>query len=561
MAREFRCYGEGSQLFKWVSGEEPCPNEAMFEGVAGCGKSRIWGEWLALMCQVFPGSKHLVLRQTRVSLNDSWLDIWEGEVLGPGHPALEGPRKHHRSFYEFPAAWGIPIRSWCRTCQAELEAKGVEYVPKWFHVSPQVEITRYRCQRCQSDMGFVDTGPAEKLSSVVVLGGMDNATRLFSTQYNSAYWNEMQEGAEEDWESLHRALRRRGTPFRVLGGDCNPDAETHWANRRAGAAEAYAAEYADLEEDRAPPRLHRIVGHFTDNPVLDQDAIDRLFQNTTGVRLERLAKGRWVSAEGAVWPGFKRSTHVLLAEIVHTGATDTEPYQGPVELNVRGWEDPVRLEWFLAGLDFGFSAPGCLGVWGFDRDGTMYEVAEVYRTGWDLDQWAEIAAQLYREFPFKRLICDHEPRSIQHLNDRLGPECGRGLEAIAEPWVKTKQGKDGEKAGIDVVRVRMKEQGHGRRGIYWLAGNIRGGVDRSLLERKRPLCTVDEIPGYVYPKRQDGKEEKDEPDKACVDHGCDQTRAVAFWVHLMDLSDPVEKPRFAPDSYGAKLRHAEVFGE
>lgn len=552
----FECYGEGTQFFKWVTGEEPAPRECMFEGVAGGGKSRIWGEYLKLMGEVFPGSKHLIIRQTRVSLNESWLDIWEDEVLGPGHLALVGARKEHRSFYEFPPAWGQPMRAWCPPCKAALEAEGGTYQPKRFCVSPAVEIRRFRCQSCGGDMDATEDGKMRAgLRSRYPLGGMDNATRLFSTQYNTVYWNEMQEGELEDWESLHRSLRRTGTPYWLLGGDCNPEEDTHWANLRAGASEA-----GYEQEEGEAPKLHRIVSHFTDNPTVDQEYVDRLFENLTGPRRERLAKGLWCAAEGMVWPDFRRRIHVLQAQIAHLGEPDpdTGVPQGPVNLLVKGWPDPVRLQWFLAGLDFGFNAPGCLGIWGFDRDGRMFEVAEVYRTGWTMEQWAEWAVRLYREFPFEALICDHDPEAIKRINDLIGPECGNPLEALAIEWDKRRFTKNGEKAGIDTVRARMKDQGDGRPGIFWLDGNVRGGVDPDLKARKKPLCTVQEIGGYVYPTRQDGKKDKEDPDPNCPDHGCDQTRAVAYWAWLKDLSPEEQPTTYHPRSYGALLGHDEV---
>lgn len=555
----FHCHGEGRQLFKWITGREAAPKETMFEGIAGGGKTRIWAEWGRSMGEVFPGMKGLVIRKTRVSLNDAFLDIWEDEVWQPGDAILRGPTKEGRKYYLFPPAAGRPMRAWCPACKALDDKEGVDYQPKRFYVSPDIEEQmQYRCQRCEGYMDAKAIGPIRVgLRSRISLGGMDRPRRLYSTQWNWVYWNEMQEGELDEWERLHRSLRRPGTPFWILGGDCNPEDDMHWANLRAGATEAYAG-VEELEDET--PKLFRMVSRFSDNPSIDQSYIDSLFENLSGVRRDRLAKGLWVAAEGMVWPSFRRREHVLLADVVHLDEDAEGNPCGPVDLHVQGWEDPVRLQWFVAGLDFGFNAPGCLGVWGFDRDGRMFCVAEVYRTGWSLDQWAQWAAKLYRLFPYEALICDHEPRSIQTLNDRIGPECGLDLPALAESWDKRRATPDGEKAGIDIVRVRMKKQEDGLPRIFWLHGNIKGGVDKDLLRRKQPLCTVQEIGGYVYPMKEDGKKDKEDPDPSCPDHGCDQTRAVALWVHLKDLSPEPEAPTFHPRSYGGMYGH-ELGGE
>jgi hypothetical protein len=69
---QFHAYGEGAnQLFGWLNGAVKPPMEAIYEGVAGCGKSRLMGEWIKAVCNTFPQSKILVLRETRVSLNES----------------------------------------------------------------------------------------------------------------------------------------------------------------------------------------------------------------------------------------------------------------------------------------------------------------------------------------------------------------------------------------------------------------------------------------------------------------------------------------------------------
>lgn len=462
----YHAYGDGAQIFAWLDGSVPAPQEALYEGVAGCGKTRMIGQWIKAVCNMYPKSKGLVLRETRVSLNESFLDIWENEVLGPDHPAvLNGPSREHRQKYSHPS-----------------------------------------------------------LGGEVILGGFDNPTKLFSTQYNWIYFNEAQETTKEKWESLHRALRRQGTPFRVLIGDCNPEEEDHFLNRRCEKGTCL-----------------RIVGRFWDNPTLydhekgewrefGREYLKRLRTGTSGVRYQRLYLAKWVSATGAVWENFDRGVHMLTGTLEQRGLS--------WYLHVVGWDKPVELRWFLGSQDIGFDAPGCFQCWGLDSEGRMYRIVEVYRRRWDHDQWARVIEEVYKEFPMRAVLCDHDPAFISNLNKRLCRE--RGMPAIAREWTKTRA-KGEEKCGIDLVRVRLKAREDGTRGIYFLRDALRHR-DQELVDEERPWCTEMEIPSWVYPVREDGKPIKDEPDPGCADHGCDATRGAATFAFMRDLSGPVLEP-------------------
>lgn len=492
-------HGEGCELFKWITGDVRPPAECMFEGVAGSGKTRLIGEWIRTVAGAFPKSKGLVLRQERKSLNDSFIPIFEEEVLGLNHPAvIDGPNQpENRQRYKHPS-----------------------------------------------------------LGGEIVLGGIDKETKLFSTQYDWIYFCEMQETTKEKWESLHRALRRPahlgGPGWHVLLGDCNPDARSHWANQRA-----------------IKGILPRLRGRFWDNPLwFDHETntwteagleyIGKLGSNLTGARRQRLFLGKWFTAEGLVWPQYDPGVHVLSGELERELHADGR-YKGHV-LHVPGWEDPVRLTWFLIGYDYGFTAPGCMQVWGFDKEGRMYRVAEVYRQEWDSEDWAKVAVELYDEFRPKRIICDHDPALIKLLNDRVGPRTGRGVPRIAVPWDKRRGGKGEEKAGIEHFRVRLRPRKDGTRGAYLLRDALRMGKDPDLARDMRPTCFEDEIDSYVYPLRQDDKPIKEEPDPKCPDHACDVARAVAFWADLKDFTPPPKKERFAPGTLGHTMGHDKILG-
>lgn len=453
----YHAYGEGARMFGWLDGSIKPPREAIFEGVAGCGKTRMIGEWIKALCGTFPNSKGLVIRETRVSLNDSFLAIWEEEVLGPGHPAvLGGATREHRDRYHHPA-----------------------------------------------------------LGGEVILGGMDRPTKLFSTQYDWVYFNECQETQKGKWESLHRALgRRRSMPFSILLGDCNPEDEYHWANRRmiAGVCD-------------------RIIGRFWDNPLFynhergewteqGMDYLQRLKNNLSGVRLQRLFYGKWVSASGQVWENYDAQVHVIKGKFYKES--------GRYYIDVPDQDEPIELTWFLGGQDMGHTAPGCAMVAGFDRDGRMYILSEIYWTRQDHEWWAERWAELYQKYPVKAIVCDHDKAFIASLNKRL--EKVSGIPSIARPAEKNRAAGDVEMAGIDDVRVRFKQRPDGTCGLYILENTLEYGRDSTLVMEEKPTCLREEIPSYVYCEIEEGKKIKDQPDPACADHACDTLRYMCRWA-------------------------------
>jgi len=484
---QFHAYGEVAQIFGWLDGTVKPPREAIIEGAAGGGKTRLIGEWIKSACNLWPDSKGLVLRDTRVSLNESFLDIWENYVLGPEHPAvIGGPTKMHRQSYKHPA-----------------------------------------------------------LGAEVVLGGMDNPTKIFSTEYSWIFFNECQQTTKTKWESLHRALRRTSSmPFRVLIGDCNPEEEFHWANQRM-----------------IDGQCQRIISRLWDNPryfdhaaqVWTPDGIDyatRLCENMSGVVRERLYFGKWVSAHGQVWPDYDPRVHVKDGALVEI--------DGRFILEVEGWEDPVELVYFVGGQDIGHSVPGSAQVYGCDREGRMYLVAQIHQTEKDHDWWGQRWIEFNDEFPIKSIICDHDMAFIASLNRRIRGRGEDGMPGIARPANKNR-GKGQEKVGIDDVRVRMKQRPDGTRGWYILRNSLRWGRDPKCIANSWPTCLEQEIPAWRYPDASDGGVLRDEPDPSIRDDACDCTRYVAQFLRDRTFGIKAEGRICKPGSLNDRLGYNKFF--
>src|SRR5215469_4704960 len=181
--------------------------EVCLDGPASTGKS-FAGLWKMHLAAIkYPGMHGLLLRKTLVSLKASTLVTFRERILGDDSP----------------------VRFW--TARAD-------------------EPAHY----------------AYPNGSKVYIGGMDNARKLMSTEYDLAMWDEATDGEVAEWEALGTRLRYGKMPYQQLIGACNPQAPTHWLNQRMNTG-----------------RTTRILSHHDDNPNCTPEYLQRLAE-LTGVR-------------------------------------------------------------------------------------------------------------------------------------------------------------------------------------------------------------------------------------------------------------------------------------
>lgn len=398
-------------------------DEVLVDGVAGAGKTRNLLERALYEACRYPGSRILLVRKTRESMSESVLVTFEDEVLPDPHPArLVGGDRARRKIY-----------------------------------------------RLQN-------------GSELIVGGMDKASKIMSTDYDMIIVFEATELTEDDFESLTTRLRRGAMPFRQIVADCNPAAPSHWLKRRADSG-----------------RMTRIAARHTDNPVYwdeeadDWTAMGREYMarlgHLTGHRRDRLLKGLWAAAEGLVYPEFDVNVHVI-----------------------DRFEIPPEWGRFIT-VDFGFRNAFVAQWWALDEDGRMYRYREIYMT--------------------ERLVEDHAKQMAEHGAIGMPLVCDLDAEgrATLERYLstQTEPARKQVKEGLQAVSARLRIQEDGKPRVMFLRDSLIER-DRALEDAKLPTCTEEEFESYVYSTRA-GKEELPVKEN---DHGVDGLR---YGVMYLDGGD------------------------
>jgi hypothetical protein len=226
--------------------------EVLVEGPAGTGKTRAILELLHLACKNRP-IKTLVMRKTHRSLADSVIHTYQNKVLHP----LDGVKFFGGNSVE-PEAFQYPN------------------------------------------------------GSRLILGGMDDPSKVLSTEYDKIYVNEATEIKEDEWVTLLNRLRNFKHPHMQAFADCNPTYGKHWLNRRASPRMENGV--------YLPPLMRRVRTTHRDNPLFYDDEgnlteegeiyIHGLELSNHGSMRERFLLGNWVGVENAIYPHFDRALHV-----------------------------------------------------------------------------------------------------------------------------------------------------------------------------------------------------------------------------------------------------------
>lgn len=307
--------------------------------------------------------------------------------------------------------------------------------------------------------------------SRIWIAGLDKPGKVLSSELDLVYVNQSEELTLDDWETLTtRTTGRAGhMPYAQTIGDANPSYPNHWMYNR--------------------PSLRLFYSHHTENPALYDPQTGQITEQgrrtmavlnaLTGLRRTRLLDGKPAQAEGVIYEGWNDAIHLIYRDAV-----------------------PV-CDRHVAGVDWGFTHPGVVGVWGVDGDGRMYLVAQVYRTKRLLDWWIERAKELQAEFRIEAWYC--------------GPDQPANIQAFTQVGLNAHPAINDVRPGIDAVAQRLQVAGDGKPRLFVVRDSLRY-KDEELEQARRPFATEQEFHSYVWASGS-----KEQPVKE-MDDGMDMTR-------------------------------------
>jgi PBSX family phage terminase large subunit len=406
----------------------------LLSGAAGTGKT--YGALMLthLNALSYPGSRHLLLRKTLASLSASTLVTWRKGVIKEA--LAEGLVSFYGGSSQEPAAFRY--------------ANG----------------------------------------STVVVGGLDKATKLLSTEYDTAFVDEAIEVTPEDLDTLETRFRNGVMPYQQLRMCTNPGPPTHHLKQRCDDG-----------------RVRMLYSQHEDNPRMwdgrswtpyGATYLERL-DSLTGVRYERMRWGKWVAAEGLIYEDWSEPVHYI------------EPF-------------PIPKEWprYVA-MDFGFSNPQVIQWWAKDPDGRLYLYREIYRTRRTVDQHAKAFLKQVTDTGTKDgTWLEPKPRAVIADHDAEGR-----VVFERETGLQTRAADKRVKLGIESFQRRLRTAGDGKPRLYIMRNALCHTPDRVLRDAKKPTCTAEEVTGYVWDVKHG--EQQEQPVKE-DDHGMDAGRYLVMHI-------------------------------
>lgn len=335
--------------------------------------------------------------------------------------------------------------------------------------------------------------------STIKIGGLDNPTKIMSSEYDIIFVQEATELTVTDWEKLKTRLRNGRITFQQLLADCNPEGPDHWLKLRCDDG-----------------KCHMLYSRHQDNPILFErdgaptargEAYLALLNDLTGVRKLRLLGGVWAAAEGVIYEQWDPAIHLSDRKILP-----------------KDW----RRIW---AIDFGYVNPFVWQMWAIDPDGRAWLEKEIYQTQMLVeDIWKDkilptLTKQDGETWKYPKpdwILADHD------AEDRATFERHSGLRTI--PAIKDVS------PGIQAMQKRMVPRGDGTPGMYVLRDSL---VERDarLVQSSRPIGFAGEVTGYVWkakPNSTATAQEKPEPDEPLKlnDHSMDASRYLFAQLDL-----------------------------
>lgn len=177
---------------------------------------------------------------------------------------------------------------------------------------------------------------------------------------------------------VNQALARCSVDWAKLWFSCNPGSPQHW----------FYLEWIKKHKERNALYLHF---EMADNPSLSEKTLERYRSQYSGVFYDRYILGKWVLAEGLVYPMFGKDCIV-------------EPITEPCER-------------YVISMDYGIQNPTAMILWGKQGD-TWYALKEFYHSGRETgsqktdQQYYDELEKLAVDLPIDCLIVDPSATSF-----------------------------------------------------------------------------------------------------------------------------------------------------
>jgi PBSX family phage terminase large subunit len=364
--------------------------------------------------------------------------------------------------------------------------------------------------------------------SVIVVAGLDDESKVMSTEFDCIYVQEATELYERDWDALLTRLRWAVVPYQQLLGDCNPSTQQHWIMKRSkrGGLRMIKSNHQDN-----PMLWDREHQEWTEFGRSYMERLDRL----ADIDRRRLKDGEWIAPEGMIYTDFNVDMHLVQRSIPED------------------WEKIIS-------IDFGFTNPFVAQWWAKDGDGRMYLYRELYGTRRLVEDWAHDIYTLSRDERIKAIVCDHDAEGRATLERHLGHDetgCYAGHETnfknVRLIPRSTLPADKNVRDGIEGVKSRLKLAGDMNPRIFFLKDAL---VERdSYLEMNdKPTSTIEEIESYVWDKIESGRlgERLLEQPKKVNDHGMD---AMRYAVRYMDTGAGSTAASELDALWGMNMKH------
>jgi len=355
--------------------------------------------------------------------------------------------------------------------------------------------------------------------SYLTVGGLDDANKYLSAEYDFIYVNQAEEIVLSAWETIvGRATGRAGNaPYTQVFGDCNPGPPNHWIKNRSS--------------------LLLLETRHEDNPSLydgtqwtaQGERTIKILDSLTGLRYKRGRLGLWVGTEGVVYE-FDATIHLI------------PNFKIPAS-----WQR-IRV------IDFGYVNPFvCLWI-AIDEDGRMYVYRELYMTQRTVARHM-VDIHIYSAGErYATTISDHDAEDRATLASQIIVDdevlvsrliaagfTPNSLNQVVLPGIPTVAADKRVTVGIEAVSERLKVKGDRRPRLFVLEGALIE-VDEDLRSKYKPYRTEDEFAVYAYPEGKDGKPVKEEPLKI-YDHAMDGIRyGVMHFDGGLSKTDEIENP-------------------